>query len=1380
MNIFRKHPAKLLLCCIALFLVALFAREAHRADAGSTVTLDPLNGMWHERIVPKHRAIATYRNPDWSMRTFTASDRTVADPLPGADPEYISKGSDFGLTFDSDTFVFATASTGGVVLATETISPDFYGVTTFENVPREVLVNTYLIRENDSANTTSAWIELSNADGRIGRMKFDFTPSYHFEVKYDLSWKYAPALDKNTAHDVLGHDWNGDGYTDYLISYIKADGNNGRNGVAAMLALVDGKGLYDYVTEKTTTKPAVYHIPGTGGFSFSTGKNIVGGKTDVKPSNSYRIAIGDLDGDGVPEVAAYFTKIHGANAGEHRNNQIEVYKIAYAEPNYTFTPIYSSGSKDDGESFMQNDSVGVAMGDIDGDGADEMVTLYGRTRNLHEWTEIYMNIYKYKEGALQRVFTGDRDHIIEELYKVTGEKSSVSPFNMQITDLDGDGRGELVWTAAKNINDDMILNLWVHKWSGAIENTGSQYRYKLSLPEYGGMYLNNNYFKHSLAAGTFNYPDGTAATYKGVPHQIAVGHLGGSSAAAADTTNIDVGIYKWDAANGLQMLGHKAYEDQAMKGNMGVTVAAVDFFRESLILGEPASITVEDNVELFFLAQAPPKHWDRVNIAGSNLASDDADGKTTMDAFAVIENSALAGGDGYFTSISASTGQSSTTETTETSEGTWGAEFSYQLEQREKLKDKLFARNRHDKDDDPLLDVGLSYAGETAHNTTDSYSISFEYAYSVEADRDDQIYYRANDYTISRYPILFPLDMRTLTVSDDQGVEYQAVSYLQFVVPTSVANTFTPTPGRNICWYEPLHDSYNLFTYPKQLEDVSGYPQGQKKKEEMNPEDPWIFRNGTVLIKGENNIIGNLDSSTAELKITQQESHETLDSLHHTLGGHVYFHPQFGKDDRQNLNIDLTGEGTWGTDTTTTTDASKGLGALINWSGVKTYNAYSNWWQTSDMEFNAGIAYFTQDDGAFVIGFAIPSLGTQQSGSGALWGPKSPYRIHPDPGFNLPYRWNNELKAVDSAGKELPKYRLAENTNVYTRYTLRGLTFKNKNNGEPAPVGTQDASKQPLKLLEKNTPYSLELRVINYSLVATKGQTHVRFYRQPVNLENGFPDEPAESMAGLEEIGSYAVGQIAGRGSSKTAPDNWGYAQIDWTTPNETGLFYIHAVAEYDGVQLNEKNDHGYMLVATYDPAMFSNAADAFAAYAAPGFAQIAQQAKPDLRITDVKAYAINREGEITKELVRLQDARFQRARFDVTVEFERGEIATAKGVVPMNDLPLVRCAILTGRAGVNRSIVAAQEFPLVGDGKSYTFSMIYDAYKNDLQNGVAIRAFSPFLPTSAQRDPESQTVILWGSAHGDGSGGGCSGIGSGAAALLALAGLPLLRRKKR
>ncbi|MCD8162830.1 MAG: hypothetical protein LUE09_05175 [Synergistaceae bacterium] len=36
-------------------------------------------------------------------------------------------------------------------------------------------------------------------------------------------------------------------------------------------------------------------------------------------------------------------------------------------------------------------------------------------------------------------------------------------------------------------------------------------------------------------------------------------------------------------------------------------------------------------------------------------------------------------------------------------------------------------------------------------------------------------------------------------------------------MPTTNNSTFTPTPGRSISWYEPLHDNYNLFTYPKRL-----------------------------------------------------------------------------------------------------------------------------------------------------------------------------------------------------------------------------------------------------------------------------------------------------------------------------------------------------------------------------------------------------------------------------------------------------------------------------------------------------------------------------------------------------------------------------------
>ena len=106
-----------------------------------------------------------------------------------------------------------------------------------------------------------------------------------------------------------------------------------------------------------------------------------------------------------------------------------------------------------------------------------------------------------------------------------------------------------------------------------------------------------------------------------------------------------------------------------------------------------------------------------------------------------------------------------------------------------------------------------------------------------------------------------------------------------------------------------------------------------------------------------------------------------------------------------------------------------------------------------------------------------------------------------------------------------------------------------------------------------------------------------------------------------------------------------------------------------------------------------------------------------------------------------------------------------------------MRCALFAGkRKGLN-SILGASELPLLKQGESYTFSFVYDPKLCDYDNGVAVRAFSPYLFASEQRDPRSQYKVLWNSIEHDGGSGGC-GVGLGALALLAL--LPLAWRKKR
>jgi hypothetical protein len=70
------------------------------------------------------------------------------------------------------------------------------------------------------------------------------------------------------------------------------------------LVFVDGKSLYEACRGLGT--PRVWQNTDA---SYTLGTNVVGGLTDVKPANSVRTAIGDMDGDGNPEVALYYTTV---------------------------------------------------------------------------------------------------------------------------------------------------------------------------------------------------------------------------------------------------------------------------------------------------------------------------------------------------------------------------------------------------------------------------------------------------------------------------------------------------------------------------------------------------------------------------------------------------------------------------------------------------------------------------------------------------------------------------------------------------------------------------------------------------------------------------------------------------------------------------------------------------------------------------------------------------------------------------------------------------------------------------------------------------------------------------------------------------------------
>ena len=1347
-------------------------------DPNSTIALDPMNKSWQTRLVPKQRLAVSYRGTDWGMNSFVGTSEDIINTEAA---NLKIEAAALGAGSDKD-YVFASSAAEGVILTTVSgISPDFYGITTFENVPKNVMVSSYLVRHENGANAIC--LSMREGDNTVGtyQLPADYAPDFQFKFKADFgAWIDAPALDKNTAHDLVAYDWDGDGYSDYVLTYIQTDGKD-KTDVYAKILLIDGKSLYERL-KNGTGEVTMTQINGGKGSQFVTDSMTLGGSTSVKPSNSCRLVKGDFDGDGRPEVALYYTLINGIKHDDSRMNQLEVYRInSSSDGVYKGQSIYSTHDSSDGKSRLQNDSVGLAAGDINNDGVDELVLLYAEANATRE-PDVNMIIYGYGGGKMTKIV--GTTMVEPGTYYVYGNADSVSPINAEIADLDGDGFGELVWTFADDPNNShkedakKYLCLFVHKWDSlsasnkTISDTGTRYKYFMkdgtswSVSKIDWT-LNKKYLRHSLCTGDFDYPNDQA--YVKQPQQIAVGHMGNGSE-GDDVANLDYAVFSWNKDNGLTALSVGRIYDSSrstlmMNGNLGPIVTAVDFYQESMVLGEPDIRTVNDNIELYTAVQTPPRHWDVVSAEDSGITDfASGDGTVTLDAFSIFDPD---GGKQYYTAMELNGASEEFSSVTDTSAGTWNLAASYQ-------RNYLVG----DKSGGAMFKAGVKYAGECVNRNTSAYASSTKHTFTFRATRDDAVYFVLNNYNVCRYPVLFPASQRTALVSDDEtGAGVPLQRYLQFVVPTKVAPTFMPTDGRLVSWYEPMHDTYNLFTYPKRLKDITGYPQGQAQKVAIDPYDPWADFNGKVLAEGTGNTIGNTTDSNFKVDASQKITDEHYDSVTHTIAPYVYAHPAFGVGKSNEINLDAGGSGSWGTETTTSMSTSRMIGATVNWPGSGSYTMFTPGWSaTGDMAFKTDIAYFTQDDGAFCVGFAIPNL----KGEGKMWGNDSPYCTHPDPALNLPFRWSNEVKNDKSETNiKTTKFYLTENDNVRTRYTLRGVTFK-KAGGGSASTGEYEA--KPLRVLEKCTSYDVTLRTFNLSFVNTEAVT-VKFYYQPWKYdENGSPlttseNDPVDDPAakGLELIGSDTINNIYGRTANTNSTDNWEDAKFSWKTPDNEEMGYVHAVIEYGGKQLNANNDRGYMLIGVYDPAKFSDISAYRSGNTAPAPVTIPDAEKPDLEITSVKAYRINSDGSTGEEVEITPALRDQKLKIEVTAKFTGGKIPLYSKASNIKRLPYLRIALLTGKDGNNRAVLGATEVPVTSSGTVEKASFIYDPARTTVSNGLGVLAFSPFLPVQNQKNMTNNSKVLWESV-----GGGSGGCSAGLAVLALLALVPLFGRGLR
>ena len=109
-----------------------------------SIKVDPINGAWKDRIVPKHRAIISYMDNNYNIQTFRGQGENVSASLGIVGSKIPTDiNSELGLSGNSDNRIFAMSACEGKVLGTAAISPDFYGTTEFTDVPVSAVCNAY-------------------------------------------------------------------------------------------------------------------------------------------------------------------------------------------------------------------------------------------------------------------------------------------------------------------------------------------------------------------------------------------------------------------------------------------------------------------------------------------------------------------------------------------------------------------------------------------------------------------------------------------------------------------------------------------------------------------------------------------------------------------------------------------------------------------------------------------------------------------------------------------------------------------------------------------------------------------------------------------------------------------------------------------------------------------------------------------------------------------------------------------------------------------------------------------------------------------------------------------------------------------------------------
>ncbi|MCQ4764985.1 hypothetical protein [Cloacibacillus evryensis] len=608
--------------------------------------------------------------------------------------------------------------------------------------------------------------------------------------------------------DCTAADLNGDGYSELIVAYLTKDADliaeSGRNPghLYIYVEMFDGKTLFDANSGDAVSYASRLNL-------YTTG-DLYGHEDNFMPSQ-VRITKADFDSDGVMEFPVAFSSEKSQNLALVKYNKSSN-SIEKAIDVKAIANLYNNPER------YTTEGMDITVGDFDGNGSDEIMVVYGTysgaVREHDSENRLKFACYKADadNGSFGEYFNAEDSSV--NLWCAGGDYGHTSQVYAEAADFDGDGKDELVYTHPGWVDDGDHHGAYVsvRQWNN-LDGTGTLLCNASTYDMFGWYFFDDGGDRqggsHAMTVGYFKCTNDNAVK------QVALASYGNDN-------KIDYAViepyadgewkqeYKTHGYKSVTNARTKTLDSSVYTSKEGwlpqISLTAVDYDHQTMLLGEPSIYTMTAKIQPTFELQMAPRHYDVVNGASIDVFTK----QVSMPMYGV-----------YKTQADCTENDEVSSTETKSSETTMGVS----------VKASAKAGKEGGKVSGSAS-AGYSYTNTQKESNTQTNKYTATSSVSAAGMYDDFVSYQTEEIDVYRYPIIYPLDDDygrdgSYAASDDVfGTDgdmtvYPSQRYLQIQVPQQPEQY--AVSGLNAEWYDPVHQPYNLFTYPRELKEVKNY-----------------------------------------------------------------------------------------------------------------------------------------------------------------------------------------------------------------------------------------------------------------------------------------------------------------------------------------------------------------------------------------------------------------------------------------------------------------------------------------------------------------------------------------------------------------------------